>query len=344
MRLPRALVQATLRLPPRLLGARPDGALDPTVGALLSLQNNLRLPGLQGATAERARAAFRDRTGTLDPRARRVERRALTVRGADGPLRARLYAPARLEAPSPLVVFFHGGGWVVGDLDTHDGVCAALAERARVRLLAVDYRLAPERPFPAAPEDAYAALVDAHARAAELGADPARLAVCGDSAGGNLSAVAALLCRDRGGPALAFQALVYPGLDASREAPSFERYAEGYLLSRDDVRWFKDRYLPDHHDRLDPRASPLLAPDLRGLPPAAVITAAFDPLVDEGRAYAARLREAGVPVIDRCEADLVHGFLHLAGGVAAANRAFDALAADLRRALAPRAAEVAGRS
>lgn len=339
---PAPVARALLALPRPLrravIGARRvtlDGCtLDRQVQLLLWAEARLGVPALGEGTVEDARARFRVNSRLLAPAApRSCAVDALTVAGATGPLRARRFTPAAARAPGPGLVYLHGGGWVLGDLDTHHEVCAALATAAGLPVIAVDYRLAPEHPFPAPFEDAWAAFQDVVRRAHELGLDPARIGVGGDSAGGNLSAAIAVRARDAGGPRPGAQVLVYPSVDQAQDHPSEATFARGFLLSRDDIAWFRARYLGGHeHDR-DPRCSPLLA-DLRDVAPAVVVTAGFDPLRDEGAAYAAKLRAAGVRVEERCERDLVHGFLNLAGAVAAARRAFDDLAVATRRVLA----------
>lgn len=233
-----------------------------------------------------------------------------TIPGPAGPLGALLYTPHGLAAPSPLVVFFHGGGWTVGSPATHDPSCRMLAHDAGVRVLSVDYRLAPEHPFPAAADDAHAAFAWAAEHAAELGADPAAIAVAGDSAGGNLAAVVARRARDAGGPQPAFQALIYPGTDFTGDRPSKAAFGEGFVLTRTRMDWFEAQYVPDPADKRHPDASPLLAPDLTGLAPAYVATAVADPLRDEGAAYADALRAAGVPVALH-EHPHLHGFFSM---------------------------------
>jgi acetyl esterase len=233
-----------------------------------------------------------------------------------------------------VLVYFHGGGWVIGNPDTHDNLCKALANRSSARVVSVDYRLAPEHRFPAAPEDCYAATCWVAERGAEIGVDGARLAVAGDSAGGNLATVVALMARDRGGPRLRHQVLIYPVTDCDFDTPSYRDNAEGYLLTRDAMRWFWDHYLPDPDLRTNPYAAPLRAEKLAGLPPATVLTAEYDPLRDEGEAYAARLREAGVPVEATRHHGQIHGFVQLLDVFDAARRAVDELGLALRRALA----------
>jgi acetyl esterase len=276
-----------------------------------------------------ARARMKKRMGAIDgapPPGVTTEERA-----AEGiPLRVYRGPGPRREA-SPGIVFFHGGGWVIGDLDTHDTLCRRLAVEVGCPVIAVDYRLAPEHPFPAAVEDAHAAFRWVAAHAAELGLDAARLAVAGDSAGGNLSAVVALRTRGEAHrPAL--QALFYPGLDLTRAEPSHRALGERYLLSAELIEWFIGHYLGDG-DRRRPDVSPRHAPDLEGAPLALVYTAGFDPLRDEGRVYAERLRAAGVSTRYQDFPGLIHGFLQMTAAVGAADLAFAEIAADLRRAL-----------
>ncbi len=262
-------------------------------------------------TPEAFRHLFRASLGALDQAAaaepeEEVEDR--TIAGPAGPLRLRIYRPG-VTAPAPVVAFFHGGGWVIGDIDTHDGSCRILSRRTGAVVVSVDYRLAPENRFPAALDDCDAATTWVATHAADLGADPTRLGVAGDSAGGNLAAAVTLRARARGGPAICAQALVYPGVDFTEVRPSVVANGEGYLLTAAAIRWFSAQYLGDH-DPSDPEASPLLA-DLAGLPPAVVATAEFDPLHDEGRAYADALIDAGVAVDLLDFPGLVHGFMGL---------------------------------
>jgi acetyl esterase len=254
-----------------------------------------------------------------------------TVAGAAGALRARLYVPHGAETPGPLLVYFHGGGWVEGSAATHEPSCRLLAHLAGVRVLSVDYRLAPEHPFPAAADDALAAYRDARARAAELGADPARLAVGGDSAGGNLAAVTALALRGEA-DAPAFQLLLYPGLDMSRKRPSRLQFGEGFVLTEENMTWYEDQYVPDHGRRADPRVSPMLEPDLAGVAPAHVATALADPLRDEGEDYAARLRDAGVPIA-LYRHPQIHGFFNVTA-MRSGLRGLTLIAGALRQGLA----------
>lgn len=292
---------------------RRDGLeLDLDMQVLLKLaERDLR--SLPGRTPAQAREDLREAVRPLEgaPIAR-VEVSEISIAGADGPLRGRLYCAQELrhDERAPLLVYYHGGGWVCGDLDTHDQPCRLLARSSGARVLSVDYRLAPEHRFPAAVEDALAAFRNAVARAEELGVDPARVAVGGDSAGGQLAAVVAQLSGADGGPAPALQLLIYPATDLSREAQSRLTFAEGFILTKENMDWYQEQFIGDDGDRSDPRASPLLAAELAGVAPALVVTAGFDPLRDEGEAYAARLREAGVRTLLRRHAGYVHGFIH----------------------------------
>jgi acetyl esterase len=254
----------------------------------------------------------------------------LEIPTAEGAIRARRYEPAGAPAAGPLVVYYHGGGHVIGDLDTHDQPCRFLAREVPAVVLAIEYRLGPEHPFPAAVDDAMAAFRFAHEHAAELGADPDRLAVAGDSAGGNLAAAVAQLAAAEGGPAPVFQALVYPVTDYSQKRESYDTFAEGFFLTRDEMDYFRDHYFAGADNRSDPRASPILTDDLSGLPPAHIVTAGFDPLRDEGEDYARRLQEAGVSTTLRREPDLVHGFINAVGVSARAREAVGKIAAAIR--------------
>jgi acetyl esterase len=243
----------------------------------------------------------------------------------------RIYTPEGAP-PHPLLVFFHGGGFVICNVDSHDGTCRLLCNGAGCLVVSVDYRLAPEAKFPAAPEDCYAATCWAAENAAALGADPQRLAVAGDSAGGNLAAVVPLMARERGGPELAHQLLVYPVTNHAFDTPSYQEHAEGGLLSRKMMIWFWQHYLEKPEDGQNPLASPLRASDLRGLPSATVITAEYDPVRDEGEAYAARLREAGVPTVLTRYDGMMHGFFSMSGFIDRAEEAVSQAAEALRNA------------
>jgi acetyl esterase len=237
----------------------------------------------------------------------------LTVDGADGPLRGRHYAPPGPGATRPLLVYLHGGGMTIGDLETHDEPCRMLCRHADLHVLSVEYRLAPEHPFPAAVNDAVAAFRWAASHAVSLGADPERVALGGDSAGGNLSAVASqITARGGAGPTPALQLLIYPSTDYAHETESRRLFAEGFYLSSGSRHWFDHHYLDGTGaERTDPRISPLLASDLSGLAPAVVVTAGFDPLRDEGEAYAAAMLAAGTRVSAYRAAGMIHGFLHM---------------------------------
>jgi acetyl esterase len=255
-----------------------------------------------------------------------------TIPGPGGEIPVRIYTPNG-TAPFPMLVYFHGGGWVLGSLGTHDGICRSLAAGAGCIVVSVDYRLAPEHRYPAAAEDCYAATQWCAAHAAELGADAARLAVGGDSAGGNLSAVVAQMARDRGGPRLVFQLLIYPATDAACDTISHRENAEGYLLTAQDMTWFWGHYLGDlQAHAAEPYASPLRAGNLAGLPPALVITAEFDPLRDEGESYAAALEHAGVAAKVSRYDGMIHGFFGMGAMIDRANAAVQEAAGTLRLA------------
>ena len=263
-----------------------------------------------------------------DPRVVVTDR---SIPGPAGDISVRLYLPPDGESPHSLVVFFHGGGWVIGGLDSHDALCRDLAAGTDSGVLSVDYRLAPEHPFPAAVDDSWAALRWAQDHATELGLDSARLAVAGDSAGGNLAAVMALLARDHQLP-LRLQLLTYPATDFSCRRPSVtENGSRGYLLTEAGMDWFEGHYAPDRNDW---RASPMLAPDHRNLAPAMVQTCEYDPLRDEGNDYAATLRSAGVPVVSRCYPGLIHGSLSFSAHLPAARIMLDDACQAIREALA----------
>ena len=255
----------------------------------------------------------------------------LTVPGAQGPLRVRLYRPSAAR-DLPLIVYFHGGGFVICTLDMYDDTCKMLANYSGCAVASVDYRLAPETPFPGGLEDCYAALKNLATRGAELGVDTTRLAVAGDSAGGNLAAATAILARERRGPALRFQGLIYPCVDPSCSSASQHAFAEGYLLPRAGMLWYWRQYLQSPADANSPVAAPGKG-DLKGLPAASVITAEYDPLRDEGEDLADRLRAAGVEVTGRRYLGMVHGFVSMPYLTPMANHALADLGADLHVAL-----------
>ena len=254
------------------------------------------------------------------------------IAGRAGAIPVRIYRPSG-QTPLPVVVYLHGGGWVVGDLDTHDATTSALAARSGCVVVAVDYRLAPEFPFPAGLEDCYDALAFVATHSEELDVDSTRVAVAGDSAGGNLAAALCLLARDRGGPPIAFQLLVYPATDHFGDWPSYAEVGDGrHGLSLELMHWFSHHYLPDPAAAADWRASPIRAADFAGLPPALVLTAEYDPLRDEGEAYAARLAAAGVVTAVHRYPAAVHGFFAL-GDTAVRQAGIDEAAAALRASL-----------
>ena len=306
-------------------------ALDPKFRAILDL------PGMQlGAPPpEVTPAMMREGARALLPPVEPLPLHEVRDVEFDGPaskLRVRLYYPTA-GRPLPLVAFFHGGGFVLCDLDSHDATCRQLAARSGCAVAAVDYRLAPETRFPGPLEDCYAALVWLVREAAALGFDASRVAVCGDSAGANLATAVAMLARDRRGPALRHQALICPALDAACDAPSMRELANGYMLSADLMRWFWQQYLGQPEDARSPLASPSCATDLAGLPPATIVTAELDPLRDEGELYGDRLRAAGVPATTRRYAGMIHDFPQMPLVTEVANQALGDVAADLRAAL-----------
>lgn len=310
--------------------------LDAQMQAVIERINNAGLPPFYTVSAREARRLYKEARAHLSPPAPAVEEvRALAANGPAGPIPLRLYRGLGTAAGAalPVLVFFHGGGWTIGDLDTHDIVCRTLACKGRCAVIAVDYRLGPEHKFPAAVEDCIAATRWVAEQGEALGVDAARIAVGGDSAGGNLATVVAIALRDAGGPPLAFQALVYPATDQRMDSASHARFGEGYLLTRNNMLWFRDNYLAPA-DYGDWRASPIRAADLARLPPAHIITAGYDPLVDEGRAYSERLVAAGVPVLYECFEGMAHGFLTMGGVVAAANHALYRLGQSLAQAFA----------
>ena len=263
------------------------------------------------------------------------EMASVESRDIDGPaskIPLRIYTPKGGAARKPGIVFFHGGGFVLCSLDTHDATCRQLAQGTDSVVVSVDYRLAPEAKFPAAPEDCYAATQWTALQARALGIDAGRIAVAGDSAGGNLAAVVALMCRDRGGHLPIHQLLIYPVTDFCFETASYSANGEGYFLSTDMMRWFWHHYLETDADGAHPHASPLRAPNLAGLPPATVLTAEYDPLRDEGRAYAQRLAAAGVPTQYTNYDGVFHGFFGMTEQLPRARQAIDEACAALRKA------------
>jgi len=312
--------------------------LHPQAEALLSALAEEGRPSVEELSITAAReqtAAIRDVQGEPADVAGVVD---LLVPGGAGHLPVRVYRPGLDGGPRPLLVYFHGGGWVTGGLELVDRPLRRLANATGAVLANVEYRLAPETPFPGAAEDAYASVVALHERAAELGADPERLAVAGDSAGGNLAAVAALMARDRGGPRIGSQILMYPVTAPAQGSPfaSYRENADGYLLTRASMLYYWDTYLADPTDAADPYAAPLNGTDLSGLPPALILTAQYDPLRDEGEAYGRRLREAGVPVTAERYPGMIHGFFWFPGVFDAFDRAVHDIAGELTARLRAR--------
>ena len=304
-----------------------------TAEARAVLELRAGAPPLHTLSVEEARAASaagRAQPETPEPVARVED---LRIPGAGGEIPVRLYSP-RPDAQLPVVVYYHGGGWVLGDLDSHDPLCRALANRADAVVVSVDYRLAPEHKYPAAAEDAYAAALWLSEQGAEWGADGARIAVCGDSAGGNLAAVAALMARDRGGPSLRGQVLIYPVTNLDFGTETYRVNGDGSMgLSEDGMRWFWRCYARTPAEGFEPYASPLRADTLVGLPPALVITAEYDALRDEGEAYAARLEQAGVAAELTRYDGVIHGFVGQFAAFPEGTRAVEQIAGFLRRAL-----------
>jgi acetyl esterase len=310
--------------------------LHPEVRALLDLIERRGVPPTHTQGVAEARNLYRERRHFTQPPPIEVGSvRDLQAAGPAGAIALRVYRPSGAAQDELLgaLIYFHGGGWVIGDLETHDSLCRQLTSLSGCALVAVDYRLAPEHPFPAAVVDAIAATRWVREHALAVGLDPARLAVGGDSAGGNLAAVVAIDARDRGDLALAFQMLIYPATEQHRRLPSHTENGQGYLLTRDTMEYFAGHYLRDAADYDDWRASPLLHPDLSRLPPALVVTAGFDPLRDEGAAYAGRLAAAGNRATHVSFPGQIHGFVTMGKVLSEAHTAIALCAAELRRSL-----------
>jgi len=306
-------------------------ALDPQARTILNQMaetGNQPINDLSVSEARQGAAAMAAMQGPPEPVAG-VEDRKLPGPGGDLPVR--IYVPFG-RGPFPVLMYFHGGGWVIGDIETSDGLCRSLANASGCIVASVAYRLAPEHPFPAAANDAYHATQWAATNASSFGGDPSRIAVCGDSAGGNLAAVVAQIARDRGKPAIQFQLLIYPVTDAACDTPSYSENAEGYFLTKAAMQWFWNHYVQNNADRSNPYASPLRANNLAGLPAALVITAEFDPLRDEGELYAERMRAAGTPVRLARYDGMIHGFFAMSGVIDRGRMAIQQSAAALRTA------------
>ncbi|MQA10932.1 MAG: alpha/beta hydrolase fold domain-containing protein [Pseudonocardiaceae bacterium] len=308
--LPRPLRRALVGAPVRIDGL----TLSSDAQLLLWLQRMSGMRLVEGDPVAARAALDASRPVVSGPPVEPVAARELEIPTSEGSIGARLYVPDGLAEGSALLVYYHGGGWVIGNLDSHDNTCRFLAKQAGVRVLSVDYRLAPEHPFPAAVDDAAAAFRYAAKNAAELGVNPKAIAVGGDSAGGNLAAVTAhAFGRSTNPPRPVFQLLIYPGVEGVNRYPSRDLFGDGFFLTDKEMDWFCDHYVPDVEQRSDPRFSVLAAEDLSGMPPTYLATAGFDPLRDEGEAFAERLREAGVAVTLSRQPDLIHGYASFLG-------------------------------
>ena len=312
--------------------------LDPDAETLLALIRAAGRPPMETLSPDEARKVFAAGRAVTQPDPQDVaEVRDLSCPGPHGEIRLRAYCPlgAKGDELLPVLVYFHGGGWLLGDLDSHDVACRHYANAARCRVVSVDYRMAPEFKFPAAVDDSAAATGWVIAQSDALGIDRKRVAVGGDSAGGNLAAVMAIMARDGDLPPLAFQLLVYPATDMGMTYESYQRVTDGVPLTSKTMDWFIDHYLHGPNDRKDWRASPLRAAELSGVAPALVLTASYDPLCDEGVAYAERLEREGVRVMHLHFSDQLHGFVGQGRIIRAGNMALDMMSAALKKALWP---------
>lgn len=308
------------------------GKLHPTIAAMLQKMTADQASPASPPTPAQARQKWNPALkGLAEPPEQIADVRDMTIPGLARGIPIRIYTPHGL-APLPTLLYFHGGGFVIGSLDTHDSICRALANGAGCVVVSVGYRLAPEHEFPAAVDDAFTAVQWVAENAALIRADSDRIAVGGDSAGGNLATVTTLMAREKGNLDIKYQLLVYPCTDlTSFETDSYREYAERFILTKAAMEWSRDQYLPQEQDRQNPYASPLLAEDLSGLPPALMITAEFDVLTDEGRAYADRLKQAGVPIRYSCYPGMIHIFWGMAG-VNRSENGIDEAASALRSA------------
>ncbi len=307
--------------------------VDPQIKPLVDFVNAVaaEAPPIWDQTEQQRREGYHTLLEAVSPGPELAEVAQRTIQRDGGEIPARIYRP---EDGAGVLIYYHGGGWVIGDLDTHDEVCRQLASQAGATVVSIDYRLGPEAKFPAAVQDCWDALRWVDQNRSELGGPKAKIAVCGDSAGANLAAVMCLLARDQGGPAIAAQLLVYPSVDLRLEGfESLEANRDGYLLTLETMRWFREKYLGSDADQHDWRASPLLADSHEGLPPALVITAEFDPLRDEGAAYAAALSAAGVEVVHSNYEGMIHIFFQLGPSIDATADAIAQVAAAAKRAL-----------
>jgi acetyl esterase len=310
--------------------------IDPILQGFLDQLAAQPMPKVHELPAPLAREAFNalmQLVGPKDVPIGKIENR--TIPGPGGEIPIRIYTPiAAGSEPLPVLVYFHGGGFVIGNLDTHDGCCRILSDEAHCRVIAVDYRLAPENQFPAAVDDAFAALNWVEENASALGVDANRIAVGGDSAGGNLSAVVSQLAKQKGKPKICFQLLLFAATDVAEELPSRHDFGVGYFLEKQTLDWFFEQYVPPGAKRTDPKLSPLRATDLSGLPPAYVVVAGYDPLHDEGLAYAEKLRAAGVKVTVAGYPDMVHCFTYMQTVLPQAREALVAASQVLKAAFA----------
>lgn len=327
MKLPRPVIKRLAGNPVVLNGR----TLNPEMQLLLKLQR-LEGPAVESIPISRARrqiVASSRLVGGRQPIGAVTDR---TIDGPGGPLPLRFYTPRGLSGPAPALVFFHGGGWIYGNLESHDALCRFLAEEAQVRVIAVDYRLAPEAPFPAAWDDCWAAWKWITEHAQGLGIDASRIAVGGDSAGGNLAAIVALHAVGDDGVEPAFQVLIYPATDFVEVSESRMTYADGFFLTKGFMDLAQENYLVGNEDKADKRLSPLHH-DPAGVAPAYVVTAGFDPLLDEGKAYADKMADAGVKVEYVCEDGMIHGFANMVAFGSSAPKAVRRIAAALQRGL-----------
>ena len=303
--------------------------LDPQMKTIIEEAAALGLPAYHDLSPAEARKQMLDLTPPVDPllTVKRVEDRSIP--GPHGEIPIRLYYPSG-DLPFAVLVYFHGGGWVIGDLNTHHGFCHALAKTSSCLVVSVDYRLAPEHPYPAAVEDAYAAASWVAENSDAIHSDPDRFAVGGDSAGGHLAAVVALMARDRKGPRIDLQVLIYPITDCNFNTPSYTENKEGYMLTRDLMKWFWNHFIEDEGEANHPYVSPLQAENLSDLPQALIVTAEYDPLRDEGEAYGKRLQEAGVKVVLSRYPGMTHAFIRMTAHLDKAKEALDEIAGTLR--------------
>ncbi len=313
--------------------ATPYGRLDPRVAILLKYMKAADIELFrEGKSLEESRKIGNSAGILRSKPGYSGEIRNISIPRPGGTIPVRIYIPGK-QGHYPVVVYYHGGGWFMGNLDTHDSIPRQISEKVPALCISVDYRLAPENRFPAAADDCYTALLWAHDNAASFGGDPSRIAVMGDSAGGNLAAVTAITARNRKGPLLVMQVLDYPVVDESRmDTPSCKMFAKGYYLTVDDMKKFRSMYAPDPKDWTNPRLSPLLEPSLKGLPQAVVLTAEFDVLRDEGEAFAKRLKESGVPVVHQRIKGVLHGFMGMDRILPQATDATKIVVGELRKA------------